>query len=85
MERDMDLVRKILEHAEELEHGVCAIPEEGDSDFPGYELATLAMHVRLVRSMGWMVVTNAPEAITELTWSGHDSLEQLRSSPPYLG
>lgn len=83
MKRDWDIIRKILQKAEELE------PDKALSgnDF-GLEIQSLvAFHVKLLDEAGLIVTNilkdqlNNPVAfrVTGLTWKGYDFLESIRS------
>ena len=82
MKRDMVLVMEILEKVE-------AIDEEGISifnvdEFDGkYTETQIEYHVRLCRDAGLVDgPSNMGEAVSGLTWAGHDALARMRNNPP---
>ena len=84
MKRDMTLVRRILEYAEDEDLGAY-IP------FPkpeGYTPEQVAHHMDLCREMGYLAMSEDFErgadtnpdspVIRALTWAGHDALDGMR-------
>ena len=79
MKRDMALIRAILEKVESLGEGVWEFRAD---DFDGnYTDEQIEYHVRLCRSIGLVDgPSNMGEAVSQLTWAGHDELERMRAS-----
>ncbi len=83
MQRDMDLVRKILFRLEEHEHGAAPMPFAID----GYSNEQIGFHVRIMDEAGlvrafddtphdFQTWQSSPQSIT---WEGYEFLEASRS------
>lgn len=83
MKRDWELVRKILIAVEEIQGHDQQV--SGD-DVAGYDAALVSYHIYLLKEAGLLEATcssylNEPRACFafELTWEGHEFLDQIRS------
>ena len=92
MKRDMDLIRRILEHIESQETTGLVKPPE----VPNVSTHEVCYHARLCRQAGYIsdnketVNGDGPPTILlcrlgELTWAGHEALTELRSNRPVKG
>ena len=84
MQRDWDLVRKILLATDAAPPG----KRLGQRDFPRVDHAVLFEHVRLLKESGCVAATLSPSKsgdgggmfmIDRLVWNGHDLLATMRS------
>ena len=84
MKRDMDLVRKILQHVEGSEDGNINL------DIPDYSQDKISLHVELMKEAGLIEASihrnsDGPEhkivacVVRRLTWNGHEFLEAARN------
>ena len=85
MKRDWDLIKKILEIAEERPHATCNL-ETFLKEFPeGTEKPILEGHIRLMLSGGLFESRNPSPTRDLLAWSfclswkGHDFLDSIRN------
>lgn len=82
MQRNHDLIRRILEHVEKYDQQGLDNP---DPQFPGIEYGITKYHIQLCRATGFIrgidPRTGTDEIIiTGLTPTGHDELARLRRS-----
>ena len=74
MQRDMRLVKLILQYVEENDKG------DGKSldppEFPGYSATAVKYHIRLCVQAGYITATSVFPST--LNWIGHDALDNLR-------
>lgn len=84
MQRDWDLIRKILLATD------AALPGErlGERHFPGENGAVLFEHVRLLKEAGYLEAALSPSKsgkgggmflIDRLAWDGHDLIAKMKS------
>lgn len=83
MKRDWELVRKILIAVEEIQG---QDQQVDGSSIPGYDSPQVSYHIYLLKEAGLLEATcssylNEPRACFafELTWEGHEFLDQIRS------
>ena len=74
MKRDMELVRKILEAAEDFS-GTSGNLLNNTID--GYTDEQIDHHLNIMSDAGYIVLAKAPVSF-RLTWSGHNFLDDLR-------
>lgn len=80
MKRDMDLIRQILIHIEELPQAAL----QNVPDFEGYTTARVIEHVRLLIDAGLITAIDAstlsgPDYINiKMTWHGHEFINTIR-------
>ena len=75
MKRDIELVKQILKHCERHAPGPRGFIYH--PEILGYEIDVVEYHVRLCGDAGYLRVNNSG-LIQELTWQGHEALEELR-------
>ena len=80
MKRNMDLIRRILEFLEGCDHEHRPrldgfMPTAEDIPFSDIEVS---YHIRLCREAGFVRMTDKTAQLKELTWAGHEMLDQLR-------
>ncbi|WP_341959174.1 DUF2513 domain-containing protein [Pseudomonas sp. RC10] len=83
MKRDWELVRKILIAVEDIQGHDQQVSGE---DIPGHDPALVSYHIHLLKEAGLLEATcftyqSDPRACFayELTWEGHEFLDQIRS------
>lgn len=83
MKRDWELVRKILLAVEDLQGDCQTI---SGSSIPGYDPVVVSYHIFLMKEAGLVRATcsnslSEPRQCfaQEMTWSGHEFLDQIRS------
>ena len=80
MKRNMALIKCLLEHVEEHDAPLRPAWIEPDTFKPTFEV--VRYHVRLIKEAGFVHnITDNEDRISvgELTWAGHEYLEQLRT------
>ena len=83
MQRYMELIYKILEHAEQKASGKWSLLPE----FPGYTCEQVHYHAKLCDEAGYLTVQKissleepfARYKVGSLTWTGHEALAQYRN------
>ena len=81
----MDLIRRILEFIEGCDHehdprGLGFMPTTDDIA-NGSSIEEIRYHVRLCADAMLVRMTDKSWRLKELTWAGHEMLDQIRSRP----
>ena len=84
MERDMELVRKILDFAEANADDIGGV----EVTIEGHEIEQVNYHVDICAEAGllfqfgqWTTGDPRPRSISRLSWLGHDRLDEFRRPP----
>ena len=81
MKREMKLIRMILAYVEKSRNiGDIQLPE-----FSDYRKCEVEYHVKLCEEAGYLHIRLSahdmrPESIIQMTWQGHEALDELRKS-----